>query len=208
MRILQSTGTFLSFIVVPLFYRCTSQTDSAYRTHHKIHTNNTEMLNYELCDKYNREGQLCGKCKEGFGPPVYSYTFSCVKCREADFKLNLLKYIAAAFVPLTVFFFLIVVFKVPVTSGPMVVYVLHDQSIAINTFTSFPVLCNALATINIQDYHTVFRHMELGYPPLDIQTILYPPVYDYTASSGFGLSNRCLPSPPDSSDLHLCVSSR
>ena len=101
--------------------------DSPCNTHHKIHTNDTEMLNYELCDEYNREGQLCGKCKEGFGPPVYSYTFSCVKCRESDFKLNLMKCIAAAFIPLTVFFFLVIIFKVRVTSGPMVVYVLISQ---------------------------------------------------------------------------------
>ena len=106
-------------------YRCAMRSSvSPCNTHHKIHTNDTEMLNYELCDEYNREGQLCGECKEGFGPPVYSYTFSCVKCQESDFKLNLLKYIAAAFIPLTVFFFLVIIFKVRATSGPMVVYVL------------------------------------------------------------------------------------
>ena len=29
------------------------------------------------CKKYNRDGQLCGQCRKGFAPPVYSYGMHC-----------------------------------------------------------------------------------------------------------------------------------
>ena len=36
----------------------------------------------QVCDHFHRNGQLCGKCKDGFAPPVYSYDSSCVNCTE------------------------------------------------------------------------------------------------------------------------------
>jgi len=41
---------------------------------------NISQLNDFMCADLNREGQLCGKCREGFAPPVYSYSLSCVNC--------------------------------------------------------------------------------------------------------------------------------
>ena len=67
-----------------------------------------------MCDDLNRNGQLCGKCKKGFAPPVYSYSLKCVNCM--DYSLNWLKYIAVAFGPLTVFSFIITVFHISPTS--------------------------------------------------------------------------------------------
>ena len=85
-------------------------------------SDDVSLLNSELCWEYNREGQLCGRCKNNTGPPVYSYSLECV-----PFKTNLFKYVAVAFLPLTIFYLGAVVFKLSVTSGNMVAYVLVCQ---------------------------------------------------------------------------------
>ena len=61
------------------------------RTHYRVLTNNSEMINQEICGEYKRRGQLCGECMEGYGPPVYSYSLKCAKCEKSDFRFNLIK---------------------------------------------------------------------------------------------------------------------
>ena len=75
---------------------------------------NISDLNDFMCASTNREGQLCGRCREGFAPPVYSYSLSCVNC--TDYSLNWLKYLTVAFGPLTVFSVIISVFHISPTS--------------------------------------------------------------------------------------------
>ena len=60
--------------------------------------------NNELCRTSNREGQFCGRCKKSTGPAVYSYSLECVPCLETEFKFNLFKYVAVAFLPSTIFY--------------------------------------------------------------------------------------------------------
>ena len=31
----------------------------------------------QQCKRYNRDGQLCGQCRKGFAPPVYTYGMNC-----------------------------------------------------------------------------------------------------------------------------------
>ena len=80
----------------------------------------------QLCKKYNRDGQLCGKCQKGFAPPVYSYSVSCVNC--AEYTKNWVKYVAISFLPLTGFFILIVTFRISATSGTMNTFILISQT--------------------------------------------------------------------------------
>ena len=75
---------------------------------------NISDLNDFMCASTNREGQLCGRCREGFAPPVYSYSLTCVNC--TDYSLNWLKYLAVAFGPLTIFSIIISVFHISPTS--------------------------------------------------------------------------------------------
>ena len=72
-----------------------------------------------LCSKFNREGTLCGACKSGYGPPVYSFSIRCVPCRHVTLWKRILLYIAVAYGPLTVFLIIIVVFTVSVNSAPL-----------------------------------------------------------------------------------------
>ena len=41
---------------------------------------NVSLLNEFMCGPLNREGPLCGKCKDGYGTALYSYTLECSKC--------------------------------------------------------------------------------------------------------------------------------
>ena len=65
----------------------------------------TANLTEHTCGKDNHASTLCGKCKSGYSPLVYSYDMYCMNCTGMTY--NWIKYIAVAYVPLT-FFFLII----------------------------------------------------------------------------------------------------
>ena len=94
----------------------------------KIHANSTANINEEMCGVYNRKGLMCGQCIKDYGFPVYSYRVDCVEC--VDYKYNWLKYIAVAYLPLTVFLLVIVIFKISANSGMLVGYVTVSQMMA------------------------------------------------------------------------------
>ena len=65
-----------------------------------------------LCDRYirqNRQGQMCGQCKDNHSPSPYSYELKCIHC--AHYEYNWLKYLAMAYGPLTVFVFVVIIFR-------------------------------------------------------------------------------------------------
>ena len=97
---------------------------------------NSSELNDAMCGHFNREGQLCGQCKEGYYSPVYSYDLQCRNCIYTSY--NWAKYIFVAFGPLTVFLFLIFLFRISVTSPPLVAFILLCQ------LSSAPVLVRYL----------------------------------------------------------------
>ena len=78
-----------------------------------------------LCDFYHRRGQLCGVCEENYTLPVYSYYIGCVKCE--DYEYGWLKFVAAAFVPLTAFYILVIIFRISVTLSSLNGFVLVSQ---------------------------------------------------------------------------------
>ena len=97
---------------------------------------NMSEFNSKMCSgmEMNRAGQLCGSCVEGYAPPVYSYSLGCVECSEH--KYNWLKYIAIAYLPLTLFFVVIITFKISATSGIMNGFILTSQIFAAPTVLS------------------------------------------------------------------------
>ena len=92
-----------------------------------LKTKDIHQLNQQICGPFNRFGQLCAKCLEGYGFPVYSYSVKCVKCERSHLKLNLIKYLCIAFLPLTAFYVIVVVFKISITSGSQVGFILVSQ---------------------------------------------------------------------------------
>ena len=92
---------------------------------------NISELNAYMCAGLNREGQLCGRCVQGFAPPVFSYSLACVNCTH--YHLNWLKYIGVAFGPLTVFCLLICFFHISATSPYLFGFVLYCQILSMPT---------------------------------------------------------------------------
>ena len=113
-------------VVGRCLYGCVSKKDA---NPYYSRPSNTSKLN-ELCSKYHREGQLCGRCEEGFALPVYSYNFSCVNCTN-PYANNWMKYLAVSLLPLTLFFTVIVTCRVRVTSGLMNAFILLCQIISL-----------------------------------------------------------------------------
>ena len=94
--------------------------------------NFSSMDEASLCSPLNRYSQLCSQCKPGYAPPVYSYSMACVKCNHSQY--NWLKYIAVAFVPVTVFYVVIATFQITVISVPISILVTSSQIVTSSFF--------------------------------------------------------------------------
>ena len=78
-----------------------------------------------LCSHFNRKGQLCGECAENYTLPAYSYYLGCVKCE--NYNNGWIKFIAAAFLPLTFFYIVVIIFRISVTSSTLNAFVMVNQ---------------------------------------------------------------------------------
>ena len=85
-------------------YGCGHKTDTVY---YELPWNKSELNN--ICEKFNKDSTLCGACKSGYSPLVYSFELMCMNCTGMTY--NWIKYIAVAYFPLTFFFFFVVVFR-------------------------------------------------------------------------------------------------
>ena len=109
---------------------------------------NPADLNKQLCrDPSHRQGILCGQCSSGYAPSINSGSFECVKCTGTKAKLGWLLFIATKFVPLTIFFVILVVFNISLTSGPANAFIFYSQIIT---------TCFGLYTFSIK-YQTLKR---------------------------------------------------
>ena len=90
---------------------------------------NISQLDDALCGRYDRTGILCGQCRNRKVLPVYSYNMSCFHCSDTGW-LNLAKYIAIAYVPLTCFCLIIIILKINIPTSSIQGYVLTCQIIS------------------------------------------------------------------------------
>ena len=100
-----------------------------------IDAHNVSDLDGIVCGSLHRTGQMCGGCEKGYAPPVYSYSMACVEC--SHYKYNWLKYIAIAFLPLTVFYIFVVVFRISAFSGNLNALILTCQLITISALLRY-----------------------------------------------------------------------
>ena len=94
-------------------------------TLHIVPSNFTDRV----CNHLNRTGRLCGECTKDHYPPVYSYTFECIRCDSRWY--NWLLFIVVAFVPLTIFLVFVLIFRVRATSAQLSAFVLFSQNVSI-----------------------------------------------------------------------------
>ena len=100
----------------------------AYQCDHHNGWVYTPYSDYE-CKRMAREGQLCGRCQTGFAPPVYSYDLKCVECSSSHNAIvkRWVKYIVIAFLPLTVFFIIVVTLHISATSPSLIAFIFVSQ---------------------------------------------------------------------------------
>ena len=79
-------------------------------------------LNSFMCGNLNREigSYLCGRCANGTGPAIYYFGSKCVPCSA----VNILYYLLLQYLPNTIMFLAIIVFRINITAAPMVHYVI------------------------------------------------------------------------------------
>ena len=85
-----------------------------------------EELNHAVCHHANRKGRLCGECRSGYAPGALSYDHDCVEC-DINFIGRWIIFVTYQFIPVTVFFFIVLVFRLEVISGPLTAFVFFAQ---------------------------------------------------------------------------------
>lgn len=116
----------VSPLVGVCLYSCLGNVSRYYKFYSSIMPRSVLNITAATCGYYHRDGVMCGKCMENYGLPAYSYDIKCVKCPES----NWLKYIAAAYIPLTIFCFIVIIFRLSATSGAVMGYVTVCQLIS------------------------------------------------------------------------------
>ena len=86
-------------------------------------------LNSFMCGNLNREtgSYLCGRCTNGTGPAIYYFGSKCVPCSA----VNILYYLLLQYLPNTIMFLAIIVFRINITAAPMVHYVIFCNVVVI-----------------------------------------------------------------------------
>ncbi len=88
---------------------------------------NISELNDYMCGAMNRKGLLCKACIDGFGPSVTSLGYKCSNCTDAWYGIPL--YLAVELIPITLFYLIILIFKVNLISSPVILFVLWSQMV-------------------------------------------------------------------------------
>ena len=97
-----------------------------------------DEVNETMCSAFNRKGFLCSECQDGYGLAVYRYYgLMCVKCSHSGW--GWLWYILLEIIPSTLFFLVMIIFRVNVNSGSLTAFVFLSNTI-INTLYFYPSL--------------------------------------------------------------------
>lgn len=92
---------------------------------------NVSELNDYMCGPLNRKGIMCNQCINGYGLSVTSTGHTCSDCASAWYGVPL--YLFLEFVPITIFYLLILIFKINMTTAPMLTFVFYCQ-VGVSTF--------------------------------------------------------------------------
>ena len=114
---------------------------------------NASQLDEVMCGPYNRRGLLCGECKDGYGPVIYSFDLKCANCSSHWSKLAIPLYLFLQFVPTTLIFICLVALRINITSGPLLGYILFCQAMSFSwnyiKYPHFPALVRILLLVTI-----------------------------------------------------------
>ena len=84
-----------------------------------------------MCRPLNRKGRVCSECMDGYGPAVMSVGFDiqCVNCTDTWYGVPLFLFLE--FYPITVFYFIILILQINITSGSITCYIMCSQLLII-----------------------------------------------------------------------------
>ncbi len=108
------------------------------------------FFNRLFCSLHHRRGLLCGQCEPEYGVPMYSYSLTCIKCANNKW-IAWAKYIAVAYLPLTLFFITIALFRISASSGPLNSFIMASQIL------SSPQLLRYVVNSNVNIFN---KHLE------------------------------------------------
>ena len=83
-----------------------------------------------FCRTMHRDGRLCGKCNNDSALATNSYDMECKSLNQCH-KYNALILILVTYVPMTVFFIVVIVFHISITSGYANAYILYAQLVSL-----------------------------------------------------------------------------
>ena len=86
-----------------------------------------DLLDDVMCGPYNRKGLLCGRCIDGYGPTAHILDLRCANCSKLPEYYAIPLYLVLELLPITLFFFCIVLFRFNITTGPLLGYVIFCQ---------------------------------------------------------------------------------
>ena len=153
-----------------------------YKYHYyPLPCNQSELKN--ICEHFKRSGRLCGKCMEGYSPLVYSFRSTCVNCSDNE-RRNAVKFVAAAFIPLTLFYFTTILFKLDANSPSLHCYIFLAQTFASssshrfyliqnNPTNAFHVLSTLFGIWNLDFFRTLYADLCLNVGSLTVLCLEY-----------------------------------
>ena len=87
--------------------------------------NDSQDLNEAICLPNNRMGFLCEDCIDDFGPTAYSP--KCENCTKRSTAERVALLLTLKLLPITVMFFVLVIFQINITQGPTFGYAIYCQ---------------------------------------------------------------------------------
>ena len=114
---------------------------------------------------------------ENYTLPVYSYYLGCVKCE--DYRYRWVKFIVAAFLPLTLFYIMVIVFRISATSSALNGYVLISQLVANPTTIQMLYFSNGLNPYYYPSKDQFYIGLYIAIWNLDFFRSFYKPICLY-----------------------------
>ena len=92
---------------------------------------NLSQLNDYMCGPMHRKGIVCSECADGFGPSVTTFGYTeCTRCTNEWYRVPL--FLIYEFVPITVFYLIVLVFQISLASAPMPCFIMWSQLVIIS----------------------------------------------------------------------------
>ena len=90
------------------------------------------QLNDYMCGPMNTKGTVCSECADGFAPSFTSFGSKCVSCHDTWYGVPL--FICLELVPITFFYFIILVFQISFATAPMPCFIMYAQFIVTSLY--------------------------------------------------------------------------